>query len=240
MRSIKSNDKVRRILKISFFLSLLLPLISAFLASFGFRLFQGASISLTWLGNALTFSGISWFGLPVMKFVRLKGFAGRVVSSFIVPSAVGVLVVFALSFILLAPLQAVAYFFYRFHGGEAGLLLLALLTISFFYVLGILRFYFDKRITEKFELEKVDVNLSTLILVALISFVSALTTTQFLHYGDLVNTEIAHGFGKSPLAFLGFLVRSYIDLIPAMGVGTALFLLLWVIEGRVTFIDQKR
>jgi hypothetical protein len=86
--------------------------------------------------------------------------------------------------------------------------------------------------------DRVDARLSTLILVVLISLVSALTTTQFLHYGDLVNTKITHEFRKFPLVFVGFLVRSFINIIPAVGVGTALFFLLWVIEGEANVVSK--
>jgi len=233
---------IRKFLRVLFFLFILSPLVYALFALLNvenLRFIAGVHINLIWLANALMFLGMSWFGMPITRFIRIKGFIGKIISGFIAPALIGIfLLAFVLPTILHYPLFLLALHFYEHYGGEAGLLFFAGLTYAILIFLGVLRLALDRRVSERLKLNGAELNIVWLALILLLSLISALTTGAFLSYGDYLNTVLASMFRESPLIFLGSTVRSYVAFIPAIGVGMALFSLLWILEGSLKIILQ--
>lgn len=206
--------KLKRSLRIVVFALLLISPISTLLSPLEpSRL----SLLITWLHNALIYSGISLFGLYFGKLLRSEDLKGRLLSSVVIPTLVGNLV-----FNVMVYVSALASSGLMSEPKDVQLLVLAFLTILLLEVMGILRLYFDRRISNWLELAKVKTSRGSVLLLTLIFIVSALFTNEFMWLGDRITTS--YGSASSVL------VRTYVNAIPALGVLPLIFILIWYLD----------
>ncbi len=213
------NIRLKRSFKIMLFLLLLISPISTLLSPFEP---SHLSLAITWLHNALIYAGISLLGLYAGKLVRMEGLWGRLLSSVVVPVLVGNLIFNLLVFISL-PLMS-----YRPQASDIYLLVLAFLTLLLLEVVGIIRLYFDARISKWLGYIQIKASKRSFILLATIFGVSILLTNDILGLGDLVTTL----YGSA----LSTLLRTYINSIPGIGILMFLFPIVWYLDGELELI----
>lgn len=210
------NVKLKRSFKIMLFLLLLISPISTLLSPFEP---SHLSLAITWLHNALMYAGISLLGLYAGKLVRMEGLWGRLLSSVVVPVLVGNLIFNLLVFILL-PLMS-----YQPQASDTFLLILAFLTLLLLEVIGIIRLYFDARISKWFGYIQIKASRRSFVLLATIFGASILLTNDILGLGDLVTTLYESA--------LSTLLRTYINSIPGIGILIFLFPVVWYLDGEL-------
>ncbi len=213
------NVRLRRSFKTMLFILLLISPISTLLSPFEpSRL----SLTITWLHNALLYAGISLLGIYIGKWIKMDGLWGRLLSSVIVPVLVGNLVFNLLVFIL--PLLAS----YRPQTSDIYLLILAFLTLLLLEVIGIIRLYFDSRISKWIGYNQIKASKKSFLLLATVFGVSVLLTNDMLGLGDLITTS----YGSAFSTFL----RTYIDSIPGIGILMLLFPIVWYLDGELELL----
>jgi len=211
--------KLKRSFKIMLFILLLISPISTLLSPFEP---SQLSLAITWLHNALMYAGISLFGLYIGKWIRMEGLWGRLLSSVVVPVLVGNLVFNLLVFILLLLVS------YQPQASGIYLLILAFLTLLLLEVIGIIRLYFDSKISKRLGYAQIKTSKRSFILLATIFGVSVLLTNDMLGLGDLITTL----YGSA----ISTLLQTYIDSIPGIGILILLFPIVWYLDGELELL----